>query len=541
MFKNMKIGLRLGSGFGLVLLLLGVVAAVGMTGLARLHHTTAHIVSVTWNEAKLANAVVSGANDNAEFNLRLLADTDPQAIAQDFEGVAKTKQKVSDAISKLTVLISTADGKAALDRVNAARKPYVASFDKIGSLIKSGQRAQAATVVTSEMLPALATFKQALNGLAKVETQHVDEDGLASAAAYSDSRTLMIAMAIAALVLGVGFAFWVTRSITVPLSEAVVAADRVAEGDLTVEAGSEARDEVGQLLRALGNMVHKLGSTLSAIRSAAENLASASEEVSATSQTLSQGASEQASSVEETSATLEQSSASVRQSADNARQTSTMAQDAAQQARQTGEAVGKTVADMQSIAEQISIIDDIAYQTNMLALNAAIEAARAGEHGKGFAVVAGEVRKLAERAQVASKEIGDLARASVKQAERAGELLTLMVPAIAKTADLVAEINAASNEQATGIGQIEAAISQISTATQQNASASEELAATAEEMSGQAQELQSTVAQFKLSAGGQTRGAHQAARSSARAGSRGVANPSQALQGAGAAGGLVKF
>ncbi len=539
MLKSMKIGVRLGISFGAVLLLLGVVAGVGITGLARLNRTTDHIVSVTWKQAKLTNAVVSGANDNAEFNLRLLADTDPQAIAQDLEGVAKTKQKVSDAITALTGLVSTADGKAALDRVNAARAPYVASFAKIAVLIKSGQHAQAAALVTSEMLPALAGFKNALNNLDKIEARHVDDDGVASAKVYGDSRTLMIAVGLAALALGIGFAFWVTRSITVPLAAAVIAADRVAEGDLTVEAGSDAGDEVGRLLRALGNMVHKLGATMSAIRSAADNLASASEEVSATSQTLSQGASEQASSVEQTSATLEQSSASVRQSADNAHQTSAMAQDAAQQARQTGEAVGRTVADMQSIAEQISIIDDIAYQTNMLALNAAIEAARAGEHGKGFAVVAGEVRNLAERAQVASKEIGDLARASVKQAETAGELLKQMVPAIAKTADLVAEINAASNEQATGIGQIEAAISQISTATQQNASASEELAATAEEMSGQAQELQSTVAQFKLSRVGRPRDAHPAA--SAHAGRRAVVEPSRELQGAGASGGFIQF
>ena len=274
-------------------------------------------------------------------------------------------------------------------------------------------------------------------------------------------------------------------------------ANAVADGDFTVRIDCAEHDR-HSVLALLRGMVVKLVAVVRSIQATADALSSAAGEVSKTSMALAQGASQQAASIEQISATLEQAQASVRQSADGARHTAATAHTTADRAREGGDAVAKTVSDMQAIAERISIIDDIAYQTNMLALNAAIEAARAGEHGKGFAVVAAEVRKLAERAQTSSAEIGELAARSVGQAERAGELLKAMVPAIVETAERVEEISAASEEQATGISQIAQAVSQINTATQQSATASEQLAATAETMNAHAQELQRDVAQFRL-------------------------------------------
>lgn len=270
------------------------------------------------------------------------------------------------------------------------------------------------------------------------------------------------------------------------------------QGDMTQTVTKQYQGDFATLKDAINNTIDKLSETIAQIITAADALTNASGQVSATAQSLSQSSSEQAASVEETTASLEEMTASVSQNTENAKITDTMASKAAKEAGEGGDAVGKTVDAMKSIADKIGIIDDIAYQTNLLALNAAIEAARAGEHGKGFAVVAAEVRKLAERSQVAAQEIGQLAGSSVKMAERAGSLLTEMVPSIQKTSDLVQEIASASEEQSTGVAQINTAMGQLNKATQQNASASEELAATAEELGGQAGQLQQLMEFFAV-------------------------------------------
>ncbi len=312
---------------------------------------------------------------------------------------------------------------------------------------------------------------------------------------------LVVRTGVELLVLFLLLIWLIRREVLRPLggepSYAAEIVNRLAQGDLTMEVVTKSGDQTS-LLAAIKDMVAKLSEVVSQVRNSAGALVSASEEVSATAQSMNQAASEQAASVEETSASVEQMTASITQNGENAKVTDGMAIQSARQASEGGAAVEQTVAAMKDIAKKIGIIDDIAYQTNLLALNAAIEAARAGEHGRGFAVVAGEVRKLAERSQVAAQEIGEMAGTSVAVAEKAGKLLGEMVPAIQKTSDLVQEIAAASQEQSTSVGQINTTMTQLNQITQQNASSSEELAATSEEMSGQAQSLQQLIGFFKI-------------------------------------------
>jgi methyl-accepting chemotaxis protein len=326
-------------------------------------------------------------------------------------------------------------------------------------------------------------------------TQGVANSAVSS---LSTASSVMLGGLGAALILGILIATLLTKAITGPVIKGVTFAKAMAEGDFTRLLDIDQKDEIGVLAASLNEMVGKLREVVAEVQSASENVASGSEELSASAQSMSQGATEQAASVEEISSSMEEMSSNIKQNAENAQQTQSIAVKAAQDAREGGEAVISTVAAMKNIAEKISIIEEIARQTNLLALNAAIEAARAGEHGKGFAVVAAEVRKLAERSGSAAAEISDLSASSVQVAERAGSMLTKMVPDIQRTADLVQEIAAASQEQNSGADQINRAIQQLDQVVQQNASASEEMASTSEELSSQAEQLQSTMEFFRV-------------------------------------------
>jgi len=319
-------------------------------------------------------------------------------------------------------------------------------------------------------------------------------------AAMSDmirQLVLSVAILLAIAVVAIGFLFvFITRAFR-PFKSVIEASERTASGDLTSTLRTEKNDEAGQILNAVGAMVERLRTAIADIRVISDGVSQGSGELSDTAQVLSDGATQQAASVQEISSSMEQMGSNIQQTALNADETERSALKSAEQAEQSGQAVAETVSAMRSIAEKISVIEEIARNTNLLALNAAIEAARAGEQGKGFAVVASEVRKLAERSQRAAAEIHELSVQSVQTADTTGTLLQDMLPNIRNTAELVREISAAMREQSSGSSQITGAIQQLDGVVQKNASASEQMASMAEELSAQAVQLAESVQAFR--------------------------------------------
>ena len=339
----------------------------------------------------------------------------------------------------------------------------------------------------------------AYNAMAQARMQEARDT--ATQDAERAGTILMVALLLSTLS-GAGIALWLSLSISRGLGQAVSLTQAVAGGDLTRTGTVRSSDEIGQLMQQINEMIGRLRGVVGDALQAADNVSSGSQELSASAEELSQGATEQASSTEEASASMEQMAANIKQTADNAAQTEKIARQSATDAQNSGEAVGRAVQAMQTIAEKITIVQEIARQTDLLALNAAVEAARAGEHGKGFAVVASEVRKLAERSQTAASEISGLSFQSVKVAQEAGGMLARLVPDIKRTAELVEEISAACREQDIGGEQVNQAIQQLDKVTQQNASASEQMSATSEELAAQAEQLQSSIAYFRTEARG---------------------------------------
>jgi methyl-accepting chemotaxis protein len=502
MLKRMPAAGRLG---GLVGALVLVMMAIGYVGLRGMEYSNARLKTV-YEDRTVALVELSKVN---EAMLRMRHRMVMAAAASSVPEVEKVIQGGShlDELFRKnwTGFLATAmthEEQKIVAEFNASWNGWQDLRKDVLALATAGKHKESLAAAYAAD-PQMRQTLDLMNRLLDVQESAARDDYAAATTVTMSYMRLNLALIIVGVTGGILLSWILIRNLLRQLGgEPYYAADivrQVAQGQLQIDIRLRQGDTSSLLASMLG-MVEKLRGVVTEVSNGALALAAAAEQVSATAQSLSQSANEQAASVEETSASVEEMSASVSQNTDNARVTDTMARKAAQEAGESGAAVGSTAAAMREIAKKIVIIDDIAYQTNLLALNAAIEAARAGEHGKGFAVVAAEVRKLAERSQVAAREIGDVAASSVDLAARAGTLLDAMVPNIQKTSGLVQEITAASAEQAAGLGQISSAMGQLSQVTQQNAAGSEQLAATAEEMSSQAEQLQHLIGFFQVGA-----------------------------------------
>ncbi len=504
---QLRIGSRLTLGFGLIVLVFL------LTGGFRMYEYNA--------VSRASDAVIKGqwplylAMDQLRASVKqLTADLDGASVADNAADkpalgakLAKVRGAVDMRVHMVATLATTPQARAYAARLGRDTQAYFTGAARLVAGL-GGEPGASRQTFEQDVAPPGAALEQRVDGFKQIVTTAFTQASALHDRIDARANRIGVLLSAAAVALAVAIVVWLTRSITRPLAQAVAAMQRVAEGDLDVRVEAHGRDETGVLLAALEQMVMRLSRTLAGVQAGGEDLAAAAARIAATSQSLSAAGTEQARAVEQTSAAIEQASASIAQSADNARQTDTEAQRAAEQARKGTDAVRQTVQDMQSIAERIGIIDDIAYQTNMLALNAAIEAARAGDQGRGFAVVAAEVRKLAERSQVAAREIGALASGAVRHAADVGAMLDEVASSIAHTSALVREISAASEEQADGMAKLTDAMTRVARTSQHNADSSQELAGTADAMNTQTSRQRDALEQFRLATHAQASAPH---------------------------------
>jgi methyl-accepting chemotaxis protein len=510
-FSSFRIKTRLNVGFGAFVAMMAVMIVVAVTRFASISEDTEHMVELDMVGEEAALTIDATARDNARSVMALFI-LDKEQRGKTYARIDSNKKIIEAELARLTKVADVPEEKAVLERLKAAHAVYLASFIKVADLIEADSKDEAAAMMngdTSAKLEALLTEIRTI-----VEQQRKDVKA-ASAMVKGDidfSRNTMIGMGVFGFVVSLWLAWALTRSITLPLDEAVEVATSVAAGDLTTRIEPEGSDETAQLLGALRDMNEALARTVGEVRRSTTTITAASGEIASGNADLSQRTESQASSLEETASSIEELTSTVKQNADNARQANQLVISASSVAQRGGIVVSQVVETMEAIKESsrkivdiIGVIDGIAFQTNILALNAAVEAARAGEQGRGFAVVASEVRNLAQRSAAAAKEIKTLIGDSVEKVDggatlvdEAGQTMQLIVTSVKQVADIMSEITAASEEQSLGIEQVNEAINQMDEMTVQNSALVEQSAAAAQSMNDEAVVLAKAVAVFKL-------------------------------------------
>ncbi|WP_250495451.1 methyl-accepting chemotaxis protein [Caballeronia sp. GAWG1-1] len=518
--RNIKIGAKLGIGFGITLLSLCLIGGLALFQVSRVYKGTDELANDWMPSVLTLGEIQSATNAVRRGSMGALLATSPQEKSAQVQKRKDGLAALNRALAKYPSLISNPEEKQLFDAFNAAWAAYLVADNKINALNDAGEQnfTEAREIAANESAPLFATVSALIDRDVALNTKGASE--AAGAAAIDYQRTLVFTSILIALaiVLSVAVGLLITRSIVTPIRRSLKVAETVAQGDLTSTIVDDGKDETGALLRALGNMNERLVDIVGRVRNGSESIATASAEIAAGNTDLSQRTEEQAASLQETAASMEELTSTVKQNTENAQQGNTLAANASEVAARGGAAVSRVVdtmkdisASSEKVAEIISVIEGIAFQTNILALNAAVEAARAGEEGRGFAVVAGEVRTLAQRSATAAKEIKDLIGESVAKVnagsdlvDEAGRTMNEVVQSVKRVADLMGEISAASSEQHTGIEQVNVAVSQMDEVTQQNAALVEQASAAAQSMAQQSSALRDLVSVFKLGSTPQT-------------------------------------